>query len=73
MRSSDKFERLEVNGKTNERNGRKIEFIKKDDNEKPIKQQSNSTFNRILKSFTNYVSFTFKQIEVSMYKPIYLY
>ena len=50
----------------------KIEFNKKDDNAKIIKQQSKLTFNGIHKPYTNYDSSTFKQIEVLMDKPIYL-
>ena len=49
----------------------KIEFIRKDDNEKIIKQQSqNLTFNGIHKSYENYDSYTFKQNEILMDKPI---
>ena len=54
----------------NDRKRIKIEFMKKDDNEKIIKQQSKPTFNRVHKSFTTYVSYAFKQNEVLMYKPI---
>ena len=50
----------------------KIEFIKKDDNDKMIKQQSKLTFNGIQKSYEIYDSHTFKQNEVLMDKPIYL-
>ena len=56
----------------NIRNRCKIEFIRKDDNEKIIKQQSKLTFNGIHKSYENYDSYTFKQNEVLMDKPIYL-
>ena len=61
-------------GKTmeNVRNRIKVEFIKKDDTNKTIKQQSNLTFNGIHKSYENYDSYTFKQNEVLMDKPIYL-
>ena len=61
-------------GKTieNVRNRIKVEFIKKDDIEKISKQQSKLTFNGIHKSYTNYDSYTIKQIEVLMDKPIYL-
>ena len=61
-------------GKTTEnvRNGIKVEFIKKDDYVKFIKQQSKLTFNGIHKSYENYDSYTFKQNEVYMDKPIYL-
>ena len=56
----------------NDTNRIKIEFIKRDDNEKSIKQQSQPTFIEIHKSFTKYVSYTFKQNEVFKYKPFYL-
>ena len=50
-------------GKTmeNVRNRIKVEFIKKDEEEKIVKQQSKLTFNGIHKSYENYDSFTFKQ------------
>ena len=59
-------------GKTmeNVRNRCKIEFIKKSDTDKIIKQQSKLTFNGIHKSYENYDSYTFKQNEVPMDKPI---
>ena len=56
----------------NVRNRTKVEFIKKDDTDKIIKQQSKLTFNGIQKSYENYDSYTFKQNEVLMDKPIYL-
>ena len=61
-------------GKTmeNVRNRLKIKFIKKDDYREIIKQQSNLTFNGIHKSYENCDSYTFKQNEVLMEKPIYL-
>ena len=61
-------------GKTMEsvRNRLKIKFIKKDDHEEIIKQQSKLTFNGIHKSYDNCDSYTFKQNEVLMDKPIYL-
>ena len=61
-------------GKTmeNVRNRLKIKFIKKDDYREIIKQQSKLTFNRINKSYENCDSYTFKQNEVLMDKPIYL-
>ena len=37
-----------------------------------LKQQSKMTFNGLHKSYTNYDSYTFKQNEVLMDKPIYL-
>ena len=61
-------------GKTmeNVRNGCKIKFIKKDETNKIIKRQSKLTFNGIHKQYENYDSYTFKQNEVLMDKPIYL-
>ena len=61
-------------GKTmeNVRNRLKIKFIKKDDYREIIKQQSKLTFNGIHKSYQNCDSYTFKQNEVIMDKPIYL-
>ena len=61
-------------GKTmeNVRNRLKIKFVKKDDYREIIKQQSKLTFNGIHKSFENCDSYTFKQNEVLMDKPIYL-
>ena len=61
-------------GKTmeNVRNRLKIKFIKKDDYREIIKQQSRLTFNGIHKSYENCDSYTFKQTEVLMDKPIYL-
>ena len=50
----------------------KIEFIKKDDTGKIIKQQSKLTFNGIHESYENCNSYTFKQNVVLMDKPIYL-
>ena len=61
-------------GKTmeNVRNRLKIKFIKKDDYREIIKQQSKLTFNGNHKSYDNCDSYTFKQNEVLMDKPIYL-
>ena len=61
-------------GKTmeNVRNRIKREFIRNDDTDKNIKQQSKLTFNGIHKSYTIYDTYTFKQKEVFMDKPIYL-
>ena len=61
-------------GKTMEsvRNSLKIKFVKKDDYREIIKQQSKLTFNGIHKSYENCASYTFKQNEVLMDKPIYL-
>ena len=56
----------------NVRNREKVEFIKEDDIDKIIKQQLKLPFNRIHKSYENYDSYTFKQNEVLMDKPIYL-
>ena len=56
----------------NVRNRVKIEFIKKDDDEKFFREQSKLKFNGIHKSYTKYDSYTFKQNEVFMNKPIYL-
>ena len=42
------------------------------DNEKIIKQQSKLTFNGVHISYTIFYSYTFKQIEFLMEKPIYL-
>ena len=61
-------------GKTmeNVRNRLKVEFHKKNDIEKIIKQQPKITFNRIHISYTIYDSYTFKQNEVMIDEPIYL-
>ena len=61
-------------GKTmeNVRNRIKVEFNRKDDTDKIIKQQSESTLNGIHKSYENYDTFIFKQNEVLKDKPIYL-
>ena len=56
----------------NIRNRTKVEFIKKDDTDKIINQQSKLTFNGIHKSYENYDCYTFKQNEVLMDKPIFL-
>ena len=54
------------------RNRLKIKFIKKYDYREIIKQQSKLTFNGIHKSYENCDSYTFREIEVKMDKPIYL-
>ena len=54
------------------RNRLKIKFVKKDDYREIIKQQSKLTFNGIHKSYENCDSYTFKQNEVLMDKPIHL-
>ena len=61
-------------GKTmeNVRNRVNVDFIKKDDTDEIMKQHSKLTFNGVQKLFENYDSYTFKQIEVFMDKPIYL-
>ena len=61
-------------GKTmeNVRNRLKIKFIKKDNYREIKKQQSKLTFNGIHKSYETCNSYTFKQNEVLMDKPIYL-
>ena len=61
-------------GKTmeNVRNRYKIQIIKKDDADKIIKKQSKLKFNGIHKSYENCDSYTSKQNEVLMDKPIYL-
>ena len=56
----------------NVRNRTKVEFIIKDDTDKNKKQQSKKTFKGIHKSYENYDSYTFKQNEVKLDKPIYL-
>ena len=61
-------------GKTmeNVRNRLKIKFVKKDGYREIIKQQSKLTFNGIHKSYENCDSYTHKENEVLMDKPIYL-
>ena len=61
-------------GKTmeNVRNRLKIKFIKKDNYRKIIEYQSQLTFNGFHKSYENCDSYTIKQNEVLMDKPIYL-
>ena len=49
-----------------------VEPFKKDEVEKMVKWQSKLTFNGIHKSYENYDSFTFRQNEIKMDKPIYL-
>ena len=56
----------------NVRNRLKIKFFKKDDYREIIKQQSKLTFNGIHKSYENCYSYTVRQNEVLMDKPIYL-
>ena len=61
-------------GKTmeNVRNRLKNKFVKKDDYREILKQQSKLTFNGIHKSYENCDSYTHKQNEVLIDKPIYL-
>ena len=61
-------------GKTmeNVRNRIRVEFLKNNENEKNLKWQSKLSFNGIHKTYEEYSSFTFKQTEVLMDKPIYL-
>ena len=61
-------------GKTMEivRHRLRLELLKKDDSERNIKQQSKLNFNGFRKSYENCDSYTFKQKEVLMYKPISL-
>ena len=56
----------------NVRNGFTIKFIKKDETDKTVKQHYKLTFDAIHKSYENCDSYTFKQNEVLMDKPIYL-
>ena len=56
----------------NVRNRLMMEFIKKDEYEKIIKQESKLTFAKIHKSYENCDSYSFKQNEVNMDQPIYL-
>ena len=48
------------------------ELIRKDDNQKVVKQQSKVTFNGIHKNSTNYDCYTFKPNKIHMGKPICL-
>ena len=56
----------------NVRNRLRLELFKKDDYRKITKQQSKLTFNRIYKSYENCDSYTLKQNEVFIDRPIYL-
>ena len=56
----------------NVRNRLKIKFVEKDDYREIVKQQSKLTFNGILKLYENCDSYTLKQNEVHMDKPICL-
>ena len=56
----------------NVRNRLKIEFVKKDETDKINQQQSKLTFNGIHKSYENCDSYSFKQSDVLMDKPIYI-
>ena len=61
-------------GKTMEkvRNRLKIEFVKKDGYREILKQQSKLNFNGIPRSYENCDSYTFKQNEILIDKPVYL-
>ena len=54
------------------RNRLKINFAKKDDYREILKEQSKLTFKGIQKSYGNGDSYTFRENEVKMDKPIYL-
>ena len=56
----------------NIRNRSEIEFIENCEKHKIVKQQSELTFNGIHKPYTSHSSFTFKQKEIVMDKPIYV-
>ena len=56
----------------NVRNRIRVEFIRKDDTDKIIIQQSKMTFNGNHKSDEIFDSYKFKQNEVLMDRPIYL-
>ena len=56
----------------NVRNRLKTKFIKKDDYREIIIQQSKLPFNGIHKSYEKCDSYTFRENEVKMDKPIYL-
>ena len=51
---------------------KKLQFIRKDNDEEIVKQQSTLTFDSTDKYYTNYDSYTFQQSEILMDKPIYL-
>ena len=53
------------------RNRLRLEFFKKDDFKRIIKQQSNLIFNGIHKSYENCDIYLLKKIEVVMDKPVY--
>ena len=61
-------------GKTREnvRNRLRLDFFKKYENEKVIKQQSKLAFNGIHKSYEDCDSYIIKKNEVLLDKPIYL-
>ena len=65
-RSERDFEKKTV------RNRLRLEFIKKHEYEKIIKQQSKLTFNGIQKSYENFHCYILKNHEVFMDKPIYI-
>ena len=56
----------------NVRNRLKNKFVKKDDYREILKEQSKLTFNGIHKSYEKCDSYTFRENEVKMDKPIYI-
>ena len=56
----------------NVRNRLGLEFFKKDDTKNIVKQRSKLTFDGIHQSYENCDSYTFKQNEVLLDKPIYV-
>ena len=50
----------------------KLEFINSCENDEKIKQQLKLPLNDIDKSYINYSSYSFKQNEVLMNKPVYV-
>ena len=54
------------------RNRLELEFIKKDDFEKIIKQQSKLTFKGLHKSYENCDSYVFRKNEAVMVEPLFL-
>ena len=56
----------------NVRNRLGLEFFKKDDTKNSVKQRSKLTFDGIHQSYENCDSYTFKQNEVLLHKPIYV-
>ena len=56
----------------NDRNRIKVEFIRKGDTDKNMKQQSKLTFNGNHESYEKFESYTFRQNKVLLDKPLYL-